>query len=357
MLGVLFLRADAGPVIGAGHVMRCLALAQGWQDRGGRAILATATRHPAIAGRLEREGVEVQPLAAKPGSSDDAEQTARRAREAGAAWTVVDGYRFDAAYRQRLRDAGLRVLWIDDEGHPGPTGADLVLNQNPHAEPRLYARRERQARLLLGPRFALLRREFRRWRRREQRMQNRARQVLITLGGSDPHNVTVRILRELQDAGDRRLAARVVLGGLNPHLDEAQAVAETSRIPIEILRDVSDMVPLMARADLAVAAAGSTTWELLYMGLPAILLVVAPNQEPIALEAARRGAALDLGWHQELTAAAVAAAVADLASSPEVRARMSRIGRSWVDGRGVERVLDAIEQTEVTAHAHSLPGE
>ncbi len=356
-MSALLIRADASAEIGAGHVMRCLALAQGWQDRGGRALVATAMGHPAIAGRLDEEGVEVHPLAAAPGSAEDVELTARLAREAGAAWAVVDGYHFDAVYQRRLKDAGLRVLWIDDEAHTEHYLADLVLNQNPHAEPRLYARRERHARLLLGPRFALLRREFRRWRRRERRIQNRARQVLITLGGSDPHNVTAKILRELQDAGDRGLAARVVLGGLNPHLDEARAAAESSRIPVEILHDISDMVPLMAQADLAVAAAGSTTWELLYMGLPAILLVFAPNQEPIAREVARRGAALDLGWHQELSAAAVAAAVAELAGSPEARARMSRIGRFWVDGRGVERVLDAIEQTEVTAHAHSLPGE
>jgi UDP-2,4-diacetamido-2,4,6-trideoxy-beta-L-altropyranose hydrolase len=354
-LTTLLFRADADARIGAGHVMRCLALAQGWQDRGGSALLATAAPHQAVARRVGEEGVELRPLAAEAGSAGDAERTVRLARESGAAWVVVDGYHFDAVYQRRLEEAGLKVLWIDDEAHAEPYVADLVLNQNPHAEPRLYARRERRTRLLLGPRFALLRREFRRWRRRERRIPERARRILVTLGGGDPHNVSAKILRALGDAGDRGWAVRVVLGGLEADPDEVRAAAGSSRIPVELLRDVHDMAPLMAEADLAVAAAGSTTWELLYMGLPAILLVLAPNQAPIAREVTRRGAALGLGRHREVTA--VADAAAELAGSPEVRARMSRIGRSWIDGRGVERVLDAIERTEVEAHAHSLPGE
>src|SRR5262249_53524847 len=156
---------DAGPATGTGHVMRCLALAQAWQEAGGDATLASAHPLGGLESRLHSDGIGNRYLAAStsPGSLQNAEQKIALASLYGEEWIVLDGYVFSSSYQRALKSAGLRLLVLDDFGHAEHYCADLVLNQNLHAHERLYARREADTRLLLGTRFALLRREFTRW--------------------------------------------------------------------------------------------------------------------------------------------------------------------------------------------------
>ena len=212
-----------------------------------------------------------------------------------------------------------------------------MLNQNLNADEDLYRDRAAHTRLLLGPRYILLRREFAFWRTRTFEIAPRARRILVTMGGSDPDNVTEQILRILLAEPDLELT--VLIGGSNPHFAKIeQLVAETNR-PIRLLKDVSDMPALMVWADLVVAGAGTTSWEMCMMGLPAALCVLAPNQEKIAGELARLGAAADLGRAREVAADKTGKVLCDLLRSQAKRAEMSARGREIVDGRGAERVL------------------
>jgi len=149
--------------MGTGHVMRCLALAQAWQDEGGEVVFASAEITKAIEDRLRAENVKLIALPVTAGTAKDVDLTSAAARECGAKWIVVDGYQFHAAYQRSLQQAGLKVLYVDDNGHLEQYWADLVLNQNAHAAEDLYKNREQKTRLLLGPRYALLRREFNNW--------------------------------------------------------------------------------------------------------------------------------------------------------------------------------------------------
>ncbi len=162
--GTLLIRADASIPAGTGHVMRCLALAQAWQDAGGDVGFVMAESTSSIEGRLAGETCPVESISAVAGSQDDASRTIVLARERQAEWIVVDGYQFGADYQRALKDAGLRVLFLDDYGHARRYSADLVLNQNVCASTAIYGDREAQTRLLLGPRYSLLRREFAAWR-------------------------------------------------------------------------------------------------------------------------------------------------------------------------------------------------
>ncbi len=200
----LVLRTDASVAIGTGHVMRCLALAQAWGDAGGRAIFAMAQATPAVEQRLRNEGFEVARVEAQVGSVADAEETASLADAQGASWVVVDGYEFGAEYQANLKGRSMKVLFIDDNGHAAHYSADLVLNQNLHANEELYRSRELSTRLLLGPRFALLRREFTAWRGWRRVVPVVARKVLVTMGGSDPDNFTRKAVDELLRHKGRR---------------------------------------------------------------------------------------------------------------------------------------------------------
>ncbi len=160
-MGTLCVRADASVAMGTGHVMRCLALAQAWQDAGGDVVFAMAETGAAIQKRLQSEGLSIFPGESAPGSIEDAKEVVELARKQGARWIVVDGYQFGERYQRDLEQAGLKVLFVDDSGHATGYVADVVLNQNAHACAELYESRHAHTRLLLGPRHALLRREFR----------------------------------------------------------------------------------------------------------------------------------------------------------------------------------------------------
>jgi UDP-2,4-diacetamido-2,4,6-trideoxy-beta-L-altropyranose hydrolase len=317
--------------------MRCLALAQAWRDAGGTVTFAMAEAPPSIEARLRIEGIKVARLSVSPGCAEDSARTTELALERKAAWVVVDGYQFSSAYQSAIRAAGLKVLFVDDNGDAAPYSADLVLNQSVHAQENLYRDRAAHTHLLLGARYILLRREFAFWRKRKFEIAPQARRILVTMGGSDPDNVTEKILRLLLAVPD--LDVTVVAGGSNPHCAAIERVVEEADRPIRLLKDVADMPALMVWADLVVSGAGTTSWEICMMGLPAALCVLAPNQEGIASELARLGAVAHLGYAGKWPGDETRKALFELLRSQAKRAKMSARGREIVDGYGAERVL------------------
>jgi len=292
----LLFRTDASLTIGTGHVMRCLALAQAWQDAGGRALFAMAEATPTIQARLTAESCQIFPFAPlTAGTVDDSLETVTLAREQQATWIVVDGYQFGADYQLALKLAGFKVLFLDDYGHARYYSADLVLDQNVGASEALYIHRETPTRLLLGPRYCLLRREFAPWRDWKRKVSSVGRRVLVMMGGSDPGNLTARVMDALKLVRCTDMEVTVVVGGSNPHFTMLRKAAAQSGRKITIKRDVSNVAELMAGADVAVSAAGSTCWELCLLGLPALLVDVADNQTVLAREMNKRGCAIHVG--------------------------------------------------------------
>lgn len=339
----LVIRADAGDRLGTGHVMRCLALAQAWQDHARPAIFATAAPTPALKIRLESEGTEVVKLAAAPGSAADARETAQLARQVGSPWVVVDGYHFGASYQKLIKESGASLLFLDDVGHCDYYFADLVLNQNLHASKSLYPRRAPYTRLLLGTRFVLLRREYRQLRGWRREIPGVARKVLVSLGGSDPLNQTLKVIRALKQVDLEGLKVTVVLGALNPHAQVLQTVARTLSLPPRLVQNIQDMPGLMAWADLAVTSGGTTVWELAFTGLPSLGLALGEQEEILLAAAANLGLMVNLGEAHTLEAPALATAITDLAQNQEQRASMSAKGHRQVDGYGAERVISMMK--------------
>ena len=340
---ILLIRADANVAMGTGHAMRCLALAQAWQDAGGSAVFAMVDHSPSVRERIAKESIEVLALSAQAGTNEDATQTIALARSRDAAWVVVDGYQFEQAFQQDLRAAGLKTLFLDDYGHAEHYYADLVLNQNVSAVASAYKRREPHTRLLLGPQYCLLRREFSRWREWKREIATVGRRVLVTMGGSDPDNFTERAVEALDSIEDDSLEAMIIAGGSNERSASLERmVAGVERKKFEFRRDVSNMAELMAWADLVISAAGTTCWEICRLGLPALLVDLADNQTPVARELQRRGCAIHLGSATEVPAANVAEQVERLRHSQEDRQLMSSRGRELVDGEGARRVVSIL---------------
>ena len=335
----LLFRTDASIAIGTGHVMRCLALAQASQDAGGRAVFAMAESTASIDDRLRSETFEVLPVPSVPGAREDANETIAIAQAQQAEWIVVDGYQFDAEYQRALKAAGFRILFLDDYGHASHYFADVVLNQNVHANEGMFGAREPYTRLLLGTRYCVLRREFAAWRGWKREIAPVGRKVLVMMGGSDPENLTGRVIEALRQFADFEVT--VVVGGSNPHFTGLQTSASRSGQKITVQRDVSNMAELMAAADMAISAAGSTCWELCLLGLPSLLLDVAPNQTTLAKELDRTGCAIHVG-NQTVSAENIAVASEKLLRSHELRQSLSRRCRELVDGNGTGRVVSVL---------------
>jgi UDP-2,4-diacetamido-2,4,6-trideoxy-beta-L-altropyranose hydrolase len=334
----LIIRADVSTHIGTGHVMRCLALGQAWQDAGGNAVFVMCTDAPAIEDRYKSEGMEIIHLSALLGSADDAMQTADLSRRMGASWVVVDGYHFGADYQRFVKDAGLRLLFIDDYGHADRYYADIVLNQNLHAHESLYQNREFYTRLLLGPRYALLRQEFWKWQGWKRGIPKVPRRVLVTLGGGDPDNVTLTVIQALQQVVIDGLEAVVVVGGSNPNYEELQSAARDSKVTISLERNVTNMPELMAWADVGISAGGTTSWELAFMGLPSLLVIQTDNQCATAERLSGLGVTRNLGRRDSFSCDKIAQELTEMLRTAGQN-KMACYGQRLVDGNGVARVL------------------
>jgi len=342
----LIIRADAGPVMGTGHVMRCLALAEAWQDTGGKVFFVSSYNSPSLKARLVEEGMEIVHVPGEAGSAGDAEETARIAREEGAGWVVVDGYHFGAAYQKTLRNAGVAVLFIDDYGHAGHYYADIVLNQNIYAGMSFYKHHEPYTRFLLGPDFVLIRREFLKRSVHDRTIPEIARKLLITMGGSDPDNITLRVIEAARAVDVRDIEVTVVVGGANPHFTQIHdAVRDSSRF--RLVKNAGNMPDLMAWADVAVSAGGSTCWELLFMGLPSLVIPIAENQIPIAkrLESLCLAEVIDAPGADDPER--LAKVVSDLMLSQDKRSGFSERMLQYVDGKGPLRILHAMNKSRI----------
>jgi UDP-2,4-diacetamido-2,4,6-trideoxy-beta-L-altropyranose hydrolase len=335
----LLVRADADAARGSGHVMRCTALAEAWCARGGLAHFLSRCASETLRERIQRAGARFLPLA----DDADLETVLSSVRDVNPSFVVLDGYDFDLEYQRALRCAGWPLMVIDDSVRLPRYETNVLLNQNLGAE-RLEYHANSDAALLLGPHYALLRREFRVWRSRLHTVPETARKILVSLGGSDPHNVTLKVIQALRQLEIARLQIRIVAGPLNPHLEELTETAAAFPGRLELLSHVSDMALLMAWADVAVTGGGSTCWELACVGVPALALVIAENQRPIAEELSAAGVVFNLGPHPEVSLERLASSIDGLLYSSFRRSRMSQRGRALVDGKGAERVAAVLSE-------------
>jgi UDP-2,4-diacetamido-2,4,6-trideoxy-beta-L-altropyranose hydrolase len=341
----LVIRADAGAAIGTGHVMRCLALAQTWQARGGSATLLSHCESDALRRRVEAAQISFIPLEQPYPNPSDLETTLSLLdHDASCAqngrWLALDGYHFDLAYQQAVQAAGHRLLVIDDTAHLPRYVADVLVNQNIHAE-RLDYRCDPGTTMLLGTRYAMLRPEFLAWRDWKREVPRVGRRVLVTMGGSDPENATLKVIRALQRVDVDGLEAVVVVGAGNSHTEELKRGSPPF---IRLVSNSRNMPELMAWADVAVSGAGSTCWELAFMGLPNLLIVLAENQTGIARGLAECLISIHLGCFSEVDEQSLAWAVSDLVRDQARRVDMSRRARELVDGLGCQRVVEELQR-------------
>lgn len=310
------LRADASVTIGTGHVMRCLTLANALRKRGAECHFVTRNLPGHLGAVIASQDFTLSLLPAPAGPSPEGPPA--HAAWAGvsweqdladtlavispADWLIIDHYALDARWESGILSRVGRIMVIDDLADR-PHDAAVLLDQNLGRVPGDYSDLVPSVcQLLVGPNFALLRPEFAAQREAALlgRQTRKLEHMMIFMGGTDAGDVTSIILRAIKGAmlpDDLRIS--VVMGRCAPALDGVQSLAASLPWATDILVDVSDMAALMADADLAILAGGSTNWERCCLGLPGIVVVTAENQTSSAVAMERAGAALLIGKHSD----------------------------------------------------------
>lgn len=344
MAGRVIIRTDSSRSLGAGHLMRCLTLARELAAAGCTVEFVCRALPGDFTALAAEQGFAVHRLPAPDGGeggaypwADDARATARVAGDGPRpAWLVVDHYRLGRDWEQALRPHVGRIAVIDDLADRRHD-CDLLLDQNYHpaGETRYRGLVPAGCHLLLGPAHALLRPQFRSLLGRPPRRDGVVRRLLIFFGGSDPSGETLKALAALKLWDRPLVAADVVVGAAHPQLGAVERLC-AERPNTAFHCQTGDMAALMAAADLAIGAGGSATWERCAAALPAILLVVAPNQAEVAAAVDEAGAALNLGAADRVTAADIAAALATLEKRPVLLGEMAAKAHALVGGAAIE---------------------
>jgi len=359
-------RVDASLQIGTGHVMRCLTLAEALRNAGAEVSFISRELPGNMIDRLQKKRFPVTPLPAPNGPipegppvhapwaevdwERDAEQTCAAFKASTPDWLVVDHYAWDQRWEKAVRRAGMQILVVDDLADRTHY-CELLLDQNlGRAAVDYQSMVPEGCKILIGPRYALLRQEF-----AEKRSESLVRRktgelghILISMGGIDKENLTGRILEALQQAqapADCRIT--VVLGENAPWFEEINDYAEKSAVLTTVLRDVDNMAALMSEADLAFGGAGVSTWERCAVGLPTILFSMAANQASNAQAMTSARAAL----HVNACGAGPREGLLtnfNRVQKPGSLQELSEQSAQLCDGEGIARVLTELIPGEVS---------
>lgn len=360
-------RTDASLQIGSGHVMRCLTLAEALRANGAQCHFISRAHPGHLLEVIRQRGFAVTalpaelspPLANTQVASEsanepvharwlgcdwqsDAQQTRTILTALQPDWLVVDHYALDHRWETALRPHYRKLMVIDDLADRFHH-CELLLDQNLGRQLQDYANLvPAQCQVLIGPQYALLRPEFAALRpySLQRRQQPALKQVLITMGGVDLPNATGQVLQALKVCAlpqDCRIS--VVMGLQAPWLQQVRAQAQDMRWRTEVLVNISDMARRMADSDLAIGAAGSTSWERCCLGLPTLMVALADNQWPGAKALEVVQAACLIGKVCEIATQLPLAITA--INQDDRLMQMSTFTNVITDGLGVDKVLQA----------------
>lgn len=354
----LLYRADGGYPIGTGHIFRAVRLIAALRERGqlcARLMLAEDAAALQIVGASgaqlcvlppRRDKKAVKPLLQ---AAPVLEQVAVDRPDV----IVVDMLDTPEEEMAALAATGVPLVTFDDRG-PGRFHADLIVNVLV-TEPTPPLLRP-ETRLLEGPAYAVLDPIYAEAHRNPlPRTFGEKLRVLVTMGGADAAGLTVKVARALRR---NRLLTRQLeeveftCGPAFPHRARLEKVLESAPWPYQIHVGLPNLLDCYRRCDVAIVAGGLTMYEVCCVGIPS-LAVCQPidHQVELAERLKNEWAIWSVGYGREATEAQIAYAVMGIARERH-RRRLAARGPELVDGRGAERVAEAL--IEIAKESHRL---
>lgn len=356
-------RVDASTRMGIGHLMRCLTLAEALCERGVQTRFVCREHTGNLIALLQQKAMPVTVLFAPaindttPGEdyaawlgvtqAEDAEQTIEALNGERPDWLVVDHYGLDVEWEQRLRPHAGKLIVIDDLANRCHD-CEVLLDQNYSAVggQRYAGLVPDTCKLLVGPRYALLRPEYATYRKTLRARDGQVRRVLLFFGGSDPQNVTGMALEALTHPDLKHLDVDVVIGANNPNREALERQSrERPQTTIYGLRP--HLADLMAQADLAIGAGGATTWERMCLGLPTIVISIAENQRPASESLAKAKLIYFAGHFSGIKTDQLTQLLKQHCYDAENLTELSTQNQLQVDGLGALRLVEVLCPSDI----------
>ncbi|MGN8645695.1 UDP-2,4-diacetamido-2,4,6-trideoxy-beta-L-altropyranose hydrolase [Gracilibacillus sp. HCP3S3_G5_1] len=316
-------RVDASYQIGSGHVMRCLVLANQLQRKGAYIEFFCQDSPGNLLDYIEEKGYSTRTLShakmlnhLQKNWQKDAEETTEYLHKCRRFdYFVVDHYGLDERWERTIKPLVDSMMVIDDLANRNHY-CDSLLDQNllPNLEGRYQQLVSSDTVLLLGPKYLLLRDEFVITKVKEKK-PNIVKRILVSFGGSDPTNETLKTLEAIIPNLSPNWRVDVVTGTFNPSIKELQKYDKRFD-NIHVYTQTNRIAELMAEADIAIGAGGTTTWERCYMQLPAITIEVASNQSKILEYLHAKGFVYHLGKSQNVRHDDIKEALSRLIETP-----------------------------------------
>jgi UDP-2,4-diacetamido-2,4,6-trideoxy-beta-L-altropyranose hydrolase len=349
-------RVDASVQMGTGHVMRCLALASELKAHGANVSFICRTLEGHLCELIEREGYQVFRLPQAQNNEyiekltshshwlevnwrTDAEQTIQIIKDIQTVdWIIIDHYAIEKQWEEVIRPYVKKIMVIDDLADRKHE-CDLILDQNfyMNMETRYSHLVPIYCKQLLGPKYSLLRPEFNKARIKLKNRDGKVKRLLVFMGGSDPENVTEKVLKAISYLNNLKIEVDVIVGSNNKNKERIKKICE-NHLNFHYYYQVENIEEFMLNADLSIGAGGTTTWERCHLGLPSIVLTIASNQEEISQNLADKQCIIYLGRASEVTEKELSLKLKELINNDELLLNISKNAMQMVDGLGRERI-------------------
>ncbi|MEC1734957.1 UDP-2,4-diacetamido-2,4,6-trideoxy-beta-L-altropyranose hydrolase [Bacillus mojavensis] len=344
-MNILF-RTDASIEIGTGHVMRCLTLAHALRKKGANMIFICRDLQGHLAEVIREKQFDLIMLP-EPKKNVFIPKTTPHSDWLGVPWYVdaaetisamkdmnkdislliIDHYAIDINWEMNVKKHVKKMMVIDDLADR-LHDCDILLDQNlyHHYKDRYVKLVPESCKQYLGPEYVLLRDEFYSFLPHHINRDGSVKKILVFFGGSDPTNETKKVIKAFQQLSPHDIELDIVIGNTNTHKNEIESICNIHDY-CNFHCQVNHIAELMYNADLAIGAGGTTTWERCYLGLPAIVITVAENQESIAQTLDQLGAIKYLGPKESVKESDIVLAIQDMMNNPLSLQQMSRKAR------------------------------
>ena len=337
-INIIF-KVEGGTSIGLGHIVRCCSLARKFRSIGCKVFFLS--KFIESVDWLKGEEFEVIVLDDRLLFVEEIEKISKVVQEYKCELLIIDSYEVTNEYLEKIRRVTKKLAYIDDLNNM-VYSVDILINGNINAQNLKYKKNSTDELMLLGPKFNLIREEFREVPERGIRREVEA--IMITTGGTDPYDINGKIVNIISKSKElSKVKINIIVGKAFYNISSLRGLAKTNK-NIILHENVEQMSEIMLTSDIAISSGGSTLYELCACGTPTLSFIMAENQISIVEMMDKSGYVESLGWYDTVTSDILLQRLNNLCHDYSKRVLLSKKMQTLVDGKGTERVVECVMQ-------------
>lgn len=231
-----------------------------------------------------------------------------------------------------------KVLRFDDSDKSINIYSNYYLNYNLYAEDIDFNMQNKNCELFLGPKYYILNPIYYKFKNYETKFNKKAKNILITMGGGDPKNLTKKITESLVKLKEIHL--NVILGSLYERSDEIEELKKDYPNKISIFNNIKNMPDMMVKNDLIIGTGGNTSFEAAYMGIPGILINQITLQVLNAAKYEEKRIFRNSGLGEDLSEETIRKITMELMESEQIRREFSENGKNLLKSQKIKTVIE-----------------